>query len=117
MRPVSVRSILGGMVLFACGCSSNVERQVDQQYGEVFDGGRSLLVAVKRFHEGTGSWPDSAEQLRMSKVPFQIAGLARYENLRFESLPNGDLLVQFDRWTSPRGDAAYSSGRIEMRPD
>jgi hypothetical protein len=108
--------LLSAMVICVGGCDSHVERQVDRQYGQLFDGGRSLLIAVKKYREGTGSWPDSPEQLRMSKVPFQIAGLDRYENLRFEALSNGDLVLRFDRWTSPRGDAVYSGGRIKVRP-
>ena len=100
-----------------CGCAPHAEqRRLDAQFGEAFDGGRSLLIAVETWRAETGDWPASPEQIHVSKRDFHIAGFDRYENLRFERLSNGGLAISFDRWTAPRGNAVWNGGRIELIP-
>ena len=115
---MKIRSLLIVVAMIGVwGCSSHSEEsRLDAQFGEMFDGGKSLLIAVETWRAETGEWPASPQQIHNSKRNLVIAGFDRYENLRFEPLSNGDLAISFDRWTSPRGIAAWSGGRIELAP-
>ncbi|HEV2294161.1 MAG TPA: hypothetical protein VGR35_09910 [Tepidisphaeraceae bacterium] len=97
-----------------CGCGPTIREQVDQQFGLLFDAGKSLLVSVEAFRLGSGRWPASPAELRTSRFVDSAVGFDRYKNLRFEPLPNGGLAVKFDRWVGPGGTPMMSNVSIEL---
>ena len=73
---------------------------------------RCLSIAVYAYREGSGRWPLSAEAL--GKFASSELELDRYENLRFEPLPDGRLAVSFDSYVSRDGRIKWSEYRIEL---
>ena len=100
MRRLSI--IFAVALLFGCG--PTIREQLDDQFGLMFDAGKSLLVSIDAYRVGSGRWPSSPEELRASKFVESAVGFDHYQNLRFEPLPDGGLAVKFDRWVGPGGN-------------
>jgi hypothetical protein len=105
--------IIVAVTLF-CGCGPTIREQIDDQFGLLFDAGKSLLVSIDAYRLGSGRWPLSPAELRASRFVDSAVGFDRYENLRFEPLPDGGLGVKFDRWVGPGGNPMMSNVTLEL---
>jgi hypothetical protein len=106
-------AILSALFLLG-GCAPTIGEQIDDQFGLAFDAGKSLLVSVEAYRLGSGRWPTSPEELRASQFVDAAVGFDRYQNLRFEPLPDRGLVVKFDRWVGPGGSPMMSNVRVEL---
>jgi hypothetical protein len=109
------RLIIAALVVLS-GCASNVEQQVRRGAAESFDAQAHLLLAVEAYRVGRGQWPSSPTELRTSTFLDETVGFDRFENLRFEPLPGGGLMVRSDRWTRPDGTPGMLNWGVELGP-
>lgn len=108
-----MRIVLLTLTLFLTGClGPGFEKQLTDAI--VYGPDRSLWIALYSFREGRGDWPASPDELGKSPFVREELRLDHYENLKFESLPDGRLAVSFDRYTSPDEKMTWSNSRIEV---
>jgi hypothetical protein len=101
-------------LFLACGCGRSIDQQFREQTGDTFNAQTRLIVAVEAFRLGSGRWPTSPQDLRRSSGLRQVLGFDRYDNLRFEPLPDGGLMVRFDRWHRRDGSIGMSNAGLEI---
>ena len=82
----------------------------------LFGGDRGLHIAIYAFRAGRGEWPSSIDELAKSDHLRGALWLNRYENLKLEPLPDGNLAVTFDRFASPDRLATYYDVRQVFSP-
>jgi hypothetical protein len=112
-RPTALYPLIPTLLVLACGCGGSIRQQFKEQTSETFDDQARLLVAVEAFRIGRGRWPTSPQELQSLS---EVLGFERYENLRFEPLPDGGLAVRFDRWHRRDGSVGMSTAGLELPP-
>lgn len=96
----------------ATGCVGQVADRVTDAM--IHGPNRALSIALYSYREGAGHWPSAPDALAKSRFLDMALQLDRYENLRFERMDDGRLLVSFDRYVPPDGEIVWRKTRFAV---